>query len=125
MRVFVTDHAVERYIDRVKEHYTEDQAKAELIHLCETSKPLDLEQYPYLRKDRAYIELSDGIFAPLVEIGEDTYRVLTLMIRGGYDEDYRTRKNERNHAKRYRKHRKHRERGEYDRKVQRAIDTDW
>lgn len=115
MRVFVTDHAARRYIDRVKTHYEPEQAKQEIVKLCETGQPLDLKKYPYLRSDRTYIELSDGIFAPLVKIGDDTYRVLTLMIRGGYEEGYRTRKNSRNQDKRYRRGRKHRQKGHYDR----------
>lgn len=122
MKYYVTDHAAERYISRVKSHYDTEQAKKELRKLAGSAKALDLEKYPGLDPDTRWIELSEGIFAPVVREGE-IYGIMTVMTRGGYAEEQRIRKNKRSQDRRYARNMSHKRREKHQYKRER-LDLD-
>lgn len=112
----VTDHAVERYRDRLqKEHLTVDQARFELYHLLKLGRRTgrlawhDPELATFPPPD-FFVEVSDGVACPVVN-----ERAVTVLVRAGMGEGARARRNRkrrsRQTARKYARRRKGRERG--------------
>lgn len=113
MKIGVTDHAVSRYIDRVKPHFTFKQAKDEILWLV---KREDAEIVPTLdyhdeeRQFDAFIELAPGIALCCEAQGNNKLVGVTTIIRtGARPSVIRTRRREKRKRKQVSRQQKYRE----------------
>jgi hypothetical protein len=109
--VEITNHAVNRYQERVKPTLDWGAAKRELTALTEIGEVVP--SLPWLDSSApdfaALIELSDGIAMALTRPdGVDGYIGTTVFIRGGVDEKTRAHRAEKNKRKRHRRRTKKR-----------------
>lgn len=95
MKVRVTDHAVERFQERVRPTLDLAACRRELLRLTGACAPKPLppawkHHDPQIRPDSLYAELSDGVCAVLTPRGH----VLTIVTRAGSGAQHRQNKNE-------------------------------
>jgi len=79
----ITEHATERYVQRIKPALTEDQAQTELRRLLDMAgEPSECEPAwakPYFVQEAdAWVEIAPGIGCP-ISIEKRCYRVLTVI----------------------------------------------
>jgi hypothetical protein len=84
MKVFISNHAADRYVDRVKPHLTRDTARGEIQRLLQTAG----EMTPfcdYCEEEHfdAYIEIAPGISLALRHEDKDSMLAVTTIIRTG------------------------------------------
>lgn len=95
--LIISDHAVTRYIERVKPAITREQAMVELERLAEMAERKKGKDMPYpFRQDRDYLILSDGIYASVVpsDRGDGGREFITsLLTRAGMAKDIRAKRN--------------------------------
>lgn len=82
MPIIVTDHAITRYIERVKPLLTFEQAEKELHELAKLAKKIDIPEGHGLLDEGPYLVLSDGIYAPYHNRG-NKLRILSVLVRAG------------------------------------------
>lgn len=84
MKIVVTDHAADRYIYRVKPHYTRDVARGEIQRLAQGVEAVPYVDYCDDREDfSAFIELAPGIAIALRADAGDRLTAVTTIIRTG------------------------------------------
>lgn len=105
MRLGLTNHAVERYVERVKPTFDFSEARRELQRLCDLAGEPSRERpdwhfLPEHATEAAefYLTLSDGICAAVK--GTD---VVTVLTRGGSSPAHRANKRERKRRQRARR----------------------
>lgn len=113
MNVVVTQHAAERYVERVKPALTVSQAAVEIRHLAElagepTEKPSWVINEERREQMDGWLPISDGICLPLHRVN-GRWVARTILTRAGLSPE---RRSSRRDAKRRRKKR--------DRKTSRA-----
>ena len=94
--LIISDHAITRYIERVKPAITRKQARVELETLAANAERKRGRDMPYtFRNDRDYLILSDGIYASIIASDrDDGHEFMTsLLTRGGMSEEYRKKRN--------------------------------
>lgn len=94
MSLQVSQHAVERYLQRVKPALDFPAAKNELIALCAIGQEVEPPEWAYFDEDRGthvdrILELSDGVIALL---GGRT--VISVLTRGSHHPEVRAAKND-------------------------------
>jgi hypothetical protein len=84
VKVNVTDHAAERYVERVKPHLTKSEARDEITRLVTGREP---EPYCDYVEDGehfdAFMELAPGITLGLRHEQDHSLTAVTTMIRTG------------------------------------------
>lgn len=97
MRIDISDHAVARYVDRVKPHFDRDIAKQELARLLGFGE-FTHECPWHLNVDGcdSYMVLSDGIALGLKRHHAQKWVAVTCLIRGEMAPEFRA---SRNHEK--------------------------
>ena len=112
MKVAFTNHAVDRYIERVKPHLDRGAALAELRRLTAMiDAPLDDIPPRLILEDEAdsVCEISPGIWLLLVSDGPRWYRAVSCIGNAGFSDETRARRNAKKARKRRaRKARAHR-----------------
>jgi hypothetical protein len=103
VKLGVTNHAAERFQERVKPALGLIQARQELVALVEmTDAEIASEPPDWLRGFRpdsdGYIELSDGVVAGVMD-----GVIATILVRGGAPSSYRQQRNENRARRRARK----------------------
>lgn len=116
----LSNHALDRYIDRVKPQLTRETARAELEALIALAGSVQTEAPTFAPHDVSYgkatashfLAVSEGIALALVvkqtRAGEPVYLAVTCLTRYGLSENGRTRRNERAAKRRARRRRRHR-----------------
>lgn len=95
MRVWVTPHAAERYVERVKPCMEVRRASWELGRLCMAARQVEKPEWAGDDGSDVWLELSDGIVVAVTlptRVGR-LPAALTVLIRGGMDESRRQRRN--------------------------------
>jgi hypothetical protein len=112
MNIRVSEHAVERYIERVKPTFNLKTARAEIERLLEGQEPVPYVEYVHRREMfDAFIELAPGICLCLRHLSSDTMEAITTTIRTGATPAERQRKRkEKRERKRRSQAQKNRER---------------
>lgn len=89
MKLWVSDHAVERYIERVAPGLDELTAREQLRLLLEMAEvkpePPEWTEGTDFRRSPAYAEVSDGIAVALEPSGNNRLIATTVLVRGGRD----------------------------------------
>lgn len=91
MKITVTEHAADRYIERVKPWLNPDEARDEITRLMDGHEPVPALSYARTGGQEtepfdAYLELADGIALALRWADDKLYAITTLIRTGAGEE---------------------------------------